>query len=288
MPKRRRKTAQDRADERRRMRDLKRIERAIADRLSLALKDKIRRIEAISDATWNAAVDGESPEELKETDIAERREWPPLVEQLSNVGRLVHLAARMDPIDEEQIRTELLRARRDAYESELEIQAGLVGCLGQRARLTSGPSLTTLNDMSQRDAVSIVNTYNYDLAVRIAAIQQEAPTANRHVYAYRLRSWFGERNKQKKPVIAMYTANTARTLAQQDFYQFNRALMGTAHLEPLDAVCPVCIGWVKRGEVPMQVALNNASPFHNLCPHLWVTNPVRVPKDECPNLWMGG
>ena len=295
MARRKRTTAQDRADARRRKKELKAHKAAFEYKLVQLIADKTARIDAIPDEAWddaeaNEPLDEQAPRVVYDSSVAmfaEARDWQAAVDNLSDVGRLVHLAGRMDSVDEEQIRTELLRIRRTAYESELSVQAGRVGCEGQRGMLTSGPSLSALNDMSAKDAASVINTYNYTLATRIQAVRDETPRANRHTYAKRLGDFMNTKTTDKSSVAAGYADSTARSMAQQDFYSFNASLMGSARLEPLDAVCPICIGWINRGDVPMNVALNNPSPYHPRCVHLWVTNPQKVPKDECKNLWMG-
>jgi hypothetical protein len=188
--------------------------------------------------------------------------------------------------DEERIRGELLRARRRAYEDELTIQARRVGCATRRGRLGNNATLTALNEQSRLDAVSIANTYNYDLAIAIQHIRTETPTANRHVYARRLSDWEAKRNRWKSKQIAEWTEGTARAAAQQDFHKYNK-LLGTALLAPTRAVCPICQGWIRRGEVAIQVALNNPPPYHRRCPHVWNLMPGKVAADECSSLWMG-
>lgn len=214
------------------------------------------------------------------------RDWRAEVDELSDVQRLVHLAMRYDPTDEERIYSELLRTRRQAYESELTMQAARVGCAGRRGALGNNPSLKALSDASKQDAQSIANTYNYDLAKAIKRIGEEVPTANRHVYASRLSAWDKERAGWKREDIAQYTESSARAQAQQDFYSFN-AIHGVAVLVPTSAVCPVCQGWIKRGEVPLREAQNHPPPYHVKCPHYWQTIPNQVAKEECPLLWMG-
>jgi len=216
-----------------------------------------------------------------------KRLWQPIVEGFADVQKLVHLAARMDTYDVDRIRGELLRGRRRYYEAELTNQAAQLGCPGRTGRLTNTERIAILNDLSQIDAISIVNTYNYDLAIAIQHIRSEVPTANRHVYAYRLRDWQAKRAAWKDKQIQLYTENTARSMAQHDFYLFNNNI-GTAELVPKTAVCPVCAGLVARDEVPIRVATNNPPPFHPNCPHLWSTNPNKVPSSECANLWRGG
>ena len=209
-----------------------------------------------------------------------------IVQDLPDVGKLVHLAMRQDAYDVDRIRGELLRERRRYYEAELTAQAQRIGCKGQVGRLTNGAVLSELNDISQRDAASIVNTYNYDLAVAIRYIRAETPTANRYVYAKRLGEWEQQRASWKNDQIAQYTEGSARAKAQQDFYQNNNAF-GTAELLPKQAVCPVCQGWVNRGEVPLNVAQHNPGPFHPGCPHVWSVTYERIPPDQCQFLWMG-
>lgn len=213
--------------------------------------------------------------------------WQPVVDDLSNVQKLVHLAARYDSVDVERIRTELLAIRRRAYNDELSIQAAAVGCPGQRGRLANGRILSALNDLCKRDAESIANTFNYFLAQEIIRIRQNNPRANRHHYAYHYRRWVTGYWDYKDAQIIQMADGSARAMAQQDFYRLNNNLMGSAKLEPRTAVCPICQGWVARGIVPLRVALNNPPPYHPSCPHGWSTRPDRVAPEECPNLWMG-
>ncbi len=217
-----------------------------------------------------------------------RRDWQSLVDSdaFSNVMRLIHLAMRMDFLDERRLRSELTRIRRGFYEQELAIQARRVGCGEQYALLQNGQILNNLHEASTADAESIINTYNYDLAKAIQKIRAQVPTANRHVYASRLAQWEEERMQWKAPQVELYTEMSARAQAQQDFWSHNR-IQGYAELEPKTAVCPVCIGWVQRGRVPIEVAMNNPGPWHPWCPHIWRTFPEQLHEDECALLWLG-
>ncbi len=213
--------------------------------------------------------------------------WPAVVGEFSPVQKLVHLAARYDSVDEERLRTELLSIRRKAYNDELGIQAGKVGCAGRRGRLGNGAILSALNDASATDAQSIANTYNYYLALEIERARQDNVRGNRHYYAKRYGEWVPTYWNWKDDQIVQMADSTARAMAQQDFYQYNAAVMGTAKLEPRTAVCPVCQGWVARGIVPLRVALNNPGPWHPNCPHSWSTRPDKVSAGDCKSLWLG-
>jgi hypothetical protein len=208
------------------------------------------------------------------------------VDTFTPVQKLVHLAMRLDDFEIDRIRGDLVKTGRRMYEDELTAQARLVGCRSRRGRLTAGPALTELNQLYDGHARGIVNTYNYDLAGGILAIAADAPRANRHVYASRLGGWEARRAAWKDPQVEQATTGFARALAQRDFHRFND-VRGVVVLRPEAAVCPVCAGWVARGEVSLEVATNHPPPYHPNCPHLWRVRPRRVAAGECADLWMG-
>lgn len=215
-----------------------------------------------------------------------RPDWQAVVsEKLSRVQALVHLAVRYDKTQTDAIRAELTKARQRAYNDELSIQARRAGC-SRQGEMTGGPALSELDQASKDDAEAFANQYNADLAGAIIQIGSDTPTANRHTYAARLREWEGQRAEAKAGPLAGWAENTARSLAQQDFHGNNK-LEGSAHLEPAEAKCPVCAGWVARGDVRLRVAMNNPGVFHFGCPHGWVTDPEKISADECGELWMG-
>lgn len=214
-------------------------------------------------------------------------DWHSVVNTMTDVQRLVHLAMRQDAIDEDRTRTELLRQARRIFEEELTIQAGRVGCPGRRGRLSNGPILTEINELCKTWATSQINTYNYDLAGAILSIAADTPSANRNTYTKRLQEWDASRQSQRGPLIAQYIEGAVRALANQHFYEQNGAALGYAILQPSEAVCPVCQGWIQRGEVPLKVAMNNPPPYHFRCPHSFTIYPDKWSPDDCPILWMG-
>jgi hypothetical protein len=214
-------------------------------------------------------------------------DWQSVVnsDRFTPVMKLVHLAARKDKPVQDALKTELVKIRRKAYEHELDLMLRQVGC-PQSGQLTTGPALTELDQLSQNDAASIINTYNYDLAYALIRIKTENTYANRHYYADRLTIWERERNIWKLPQIALYSENTARSLAQRDFITLNQ-IEAIAVLEPDTAKCPVCQGWIRRGEVPAKEATANPGPFHVNCPHVWKMAMPKVAQGECSELWIG-
>ena len=137
------------------------------------------------------------------------RDWRAQLENMSPVMRMVHLASRYDAFDVEGFRGEILRNMRAAYNDELNIQARRVGC-DRVGGLREGPILSELNEVAERDAESIVNTFNYDLAVAIQHIKQETPRANRRTYAAKMSAWNERRSgwKNPTPTATSVTAST--------------------------------------------------------------------------------
>ncbi len=214
------------------------------------------------------------------------RDWEERIDELSNVQRLVHLAMRKDMVDEEAIRGELLKSRRRAYEQELTILARGAGCEERRGRLTAGEALDELNDESRGDSASVVNTFNFDLAVAIQAIGAQFPRANRHTYAKHLQTWDENRNKWKVPQIATWTEGSARSRAQADFVRLN-GIEGVAVLVPEHAAEHICQGWINRGRVPLREAMLNRPPYHLGCIHIFEILADQVVEAECDELWVG-
>ena len=215
------------------------------------------------------------------------RDWQSLVDgEFTDVQKLVHLVFRQTTDNEQAIRAELVRARRREYEDTLTAMLADSGC-GGRGRLAEGPILSDLNEMSRTDAVSIVNTYNYDMAIALMAIRQENPRANRGLYAKRLDQWESKRAEWKNAQIALNVHLTARSRAQADFMR-NNGLDGRARLQgPDPAAEPLCQGWLNRGWVKSEVANSNPSPFHPGCPHAWHHEIDKASVGDCEDLWTG-
>lgn len=209
----------------------------------------------------------------------------PTIDDLSNVQRLVRLAMQYDSVQVDSVRGELTRARLQAYNDEIGIQARRAGCSGQ-GTLTAGPALTQLNDLSKEDAAAYARQYNDDLTKAILKIGTDTPRANRNVYAARLREWEGARAEAKAGPLAQWVENTARSLGFEHFVK-NNGLEGTAHLEPFEASCPVCAGVIARGEIPLKLAANLLPPFHPNCPHYMVSDPVKIEAGDCAEIWTG-
>lgn len=216
--------------------------------------------------------------------IAEIKAGPD-ISALSNVQRLVHLAVRHDSVQQDAIRAELTKARARAYNDELAIQARRAGC-NRSGEMETGPTLTELNEISKADAESFSKSYNDDLTKAIIQIREDVPRANRNTYVSRLTTWEGERAQSKSGPLAAWTEASARSLAFEQWHKNNK-VEGTATLEPEEAVCPVCLGWINRGEVSLKIASGNPPPYHPNCEHSWLAEPEKIDPTDCAEIWMG-
>lgn len=177
-------------------------------------------------------------------------QWEPIVSDMTNVQKLVHLLFRKTPDNVEQEREFILKHNRIAYEMTLEEEARSWGCIPGRAHLREGRELRRINERAQRSAKSIVNTYNYDLSKAILAIGADTPTANRYVYANRLALWEIEREKYKRRQISMAETFWGINQAKEDFYQRNVLLEPKAEVVPATTVCPICAEYVRGNPYP--------------------------------------
>lgn len=223
------------------------------------------------------------------------RNWQEVVqnEEFTPVQRLVHLAMRADAQQQSSIQASLLEVEKSSFETALTEMAKASGCTDRKGLLTDEGVLEQLNASSTEDSRSVVNTYNFDLATAIIGIRSMTPRANRFTYAKRLKEWDKNRSDWKSRQISMNSTLKARALAQAEFMSRNPDLDGFAILEgPNPAQEAICQGFLNRGRVPIQVALENPSPFHTGCPHTWRFVFTRLgrkaQKDaRCENMWLG-
>lgn len=261
-------------------------------RASFIGKQKLVVRRAISNVTGVNSVSKIPVREWREAEAADRQEGKArdlgaAVESLSNVGRLVHLSARYDQQKEESVQRTLATVQQTAFEDEISIQLRRLGCADDKGVLKDGLEINRISAGTALDAASITNTYNFDLSKQIAKIRRDAPRANRHVYAFRLRAWDVQRAVWKSTQIADWATGEARRRALKKFVQKNN-LGGFATLVPRTAAEEICQGWINRGKVPLEVAVNNAPPYHMGCPHNWQTFPAISKIRPCEELWKGG
>jgi len=207
------------------------------------------------------------------------------VAQLSNVGKLVHLAYRRDSVYESQLAALLFKQARQNYEAELTRQAAAVGCT-RKGLLSEGQNLSLLKQYANESASSIVRTYNFDLAKAIQAIRAENPRANRNYYVKQLAGWETQRASWKDKQISLMTVSTSVQAAKEAFVQ-NNILEGQAFLLPMHAAEPICAGIVAGNPYPLETILNVPMPAHFNCIHSWQEKYKKISKTACAELWLG-
>lgn len=227
------------------------------------------------------------PNQLFVDDIPEefKAAWQPVVAGFSRVMALVHLSLRGQVEDTEVLANELFQARKQEFNDAMNDYLAQIGCGGQ-ANLTAGPELKAISDQSKKDAKSIMDTFNLDLAKEIQNIKDITPTANANTYALRLKQWDADRSDWKYSQIALWTAMTARDSAFRSFSK-NNGLTPEAVLLPSIAAEPICQGWINRGSVPFEIARKNPSPFHIGCIHFWKPTFLEGDEGDCEDLWRG-
>jgi hypothetical protein len=215
------------------------------------------------------------------------------VEQLTRVQRLVHLAARMTDDDERDLAGHLKRDNVLTYEEALTQLARQHGCHMAEGHLGNNDVRRDIRDAADWSAASVVNTYNYELARAIRSVGEGAPTANRHVYAYRLfhapDSWGRGYAAQKAEQVAQFERWQAINLAIGHFYQFNDVGEEYAEVRPYDTVCPACAEYVAGNPYRSIAELYRRTilPAHLGCPHYGAAVGGRVASGECEELWLG-
>ena len=215
------------------------------------------------------------------------RDWRVAVDGFTRVQMLVHLAARMQPEDAGDIQIQCFKQKRESYEDELSVQAANVGCAGRKG-VTPPSTLPKMMEEARVEALGIINTYNYDLALAIGHIRAETPTANRYVYAKRLADWEDTRNEWKSKQIMLWNTVDWQDNAVRDFLANNPQLQdgGYAEVLPKATVCDVCAYWVKQGKVKISRMEEQKFPAHINCPHTWHVHYKRR-KVDCSKLWVG-
>lgn len=208
-----------------------------------------------------------------------------LIGDLSDVGKLVHLAWRMDSVDEQEISGTIFKAMRRSYERKMTEMARRAGCGQRRGLLDEGQTLSNLRQTANDHAASIVRTYNAALARQIQAIRDEVPTANRNLYSARLRRWDNARAGWKESQIALMSYQEGTDLATREFIQFNPQVEQEFRAQPRTAAEPECQALVDAGTVDAEFVQANGFPLHVNCVHEWELQPTEA--DDCNELFLG-
>ena len=206
------------------------------------------------------------------------------------VTRLVYNSYKWGRFEQDRLELSLTRIRYDAYRSKLAELAGQVGCAkaGQRARPPSGKSRRSLDNLSTSEAKGIVETYNNDLQQAIGQLFEANPIGLKRYYEQGLSNWYTKRKQWKSPQIVLYTVQSARNLAREDFDRNNKRVAGSPLYRfigppPKEKECAKLMA---MGAVELSVVEANPTLIHINCPHEWGRVPNKR-KVDCNKLWMG-
>lgn len=228
---------------------------------------------------------------VAEKGLKERRNWRAVVDQMTDVQKLAHLAGRWIEDDVDTWRKRIFASGRAVYEETIREEVKALGCMDPgRVILQEGAEVKELSSRAQWAAESIVNTYNYDLAQQILQIAKDAPRANRHVYGSRIWTWHEARKPQKAQQVQMVEQAWAMNRAKEAFHQYN-AILAQAEVFPYPTVCPVCAEYVAGNPYSSMDELYRRCelPRHAGCPHHG--RPLldrKLTREECAGLWIGG
>ena len=218
------------------------------------------------------------------TDMLERiRDTDTVVEDLSDVGRLVYLMFQKTAADVELLADRLFQEGRRTAEEALLQEAHAIGCGVLSVHLPEGELLSSVRERADWAAQTIYDTYNRDLAFAIEAIIAEHPRANRWVIAYNLRDWEASRQSWKEDQIKTTEAFDVGHHARFEFYRLNaitepRAWFGYS------LICEQCQAIAAKNPYKLRDAQAIGLP-HVGCLDQWHIEPGEMV--ECSELWLG-
>lgn len=210
---------------------------------------------------------------------------PAVSSRLARIRNQLYNTLAMDSGDQSELAETLLRQRMVAYQNQLAKQIRLVGCR-REANPPSGQQLADLRADSERDAASIVRTFNGDLERNLASILDENPDGRRPNIEAAIGQYLAERSAWKDRQIALMTSKTARAYADTQFREQN----GIEDQQFIYAGPPPVSEECKRntaaGVVNYAYTQAHPTPTHIGCPHEWKIVATETVRD-CNALWTG-
>lgn len=212
------------------------------------------------------------------------RLWEQLTTDFTEVMDLVLSRMQWGALEVSQYEAEIYKALVDEYSAQIGEELAVIGC-SRSVNLTNPVILANLKQQAHDGAVSIVDTYNRDLAYAVQAIRTETATANRSVFLKRLDEWAAARDKWKSDQIALYSTVSARSQSVKEFVRRNKVVARAFVSGPRPAAEPECQALID-GEPYDANNLPAEFPLHNWCDHGWELRDVEVPMD-CEEVWTG-
>lgn len=206
-----------------------------------------------------------------------------VLDGLSDVGRLAHLAYRKTEDDVGSLADELFARNKRTMEESLLNEMQRLGYSVTHVQISDPDVLRVIRDRADWAALKISQTYNYDLARAVGGIIRDVPTANRWVIAHRLGPWEAARNEWKESQIGVTEAFVARDYMVLEFYRLNNievlAYFGYS------LICEVCQEIAAGNPHTLEYAEATGLPHPN-CMDMWhyeLPHPEDLPPLE--DLW---
>jgi hypothetical protein len=210
---------------------------------------------------------------------------PAVSSRLARIRNQLYNALAMDSGDQSALTETLLRQRTVAYQNQVSKQIRLVGCR-REAAAPSGQQLADLRADSERDAASIVRTFNSDLERNLGRILDNNPDGRRPDIEAAISQYLAERSAWKDRQIAMMTSKTARAYADTQFREQNGIDNQQYYYFGPPPVSDECKSNMAAGIVDVQYVQKHPTPAHINCPHTWQVVATPQVKD-CGALWVG-
>ncbi len=179
---------------------------------------------------------------------------------------------------------QLLTVYKRTWQQAIQDEIDYCGC-NRTARAASGSDLAVLEQMALEDSASIVATFNRDAQRQLEKLYKEFPNGSKQFFVESMKEWAAKRATWKGFQIAANTEFKAREFARARFAAMNYAATTLYKFVGPPTVCQICLKEFAAGFVDYQHTLDAPCPRHVSCPHRWM--PVRKPRVDCANLWVG-
>jgi hypothetical protein len=194
------------------------------------------------------------------------------------------LLYRMQPADVRLLADDLYARRQIEWMTALAQEAQRHGCT-QPGQPPQRQDADTLRRMADEDAQHIADTWNRDVERQITKLFEANRRGNRNYYFSNMEQWASDRDKWKLPQIALQSAQTTRTYAQQRFRTENGLNGGRFIFTGPPPVCQICVREFAAGIVSARYIQAHKCPRHVGCPHEWAE--LKPGKLACDAIWVG-
>jgi len=208
-----------------------------------------------------------------------------LTDEFTEVMSLVYSRLRWGAVEASQFEARIYQMMVAEVSAQISEELAVIGCSKAKSvNLTNPTILANLRETARRDAVSIVDTYNRDLAYAIQAIRTETATANRSVFIKRVGEWAQAREGWKNDQISQMAIVGAKNYAVKEFVRQNRITAKAYVGGPRPAKEEHCQALID-GEPYDANQLPAELPLHINCPHYW---DIREAEGvDCEGVWTG-